>query len=68
VTTDRLGNYSGELKQGVDGAISVAIRQPVAQCRGRSGRVEPPAARRAVQGDVVQLAPVGEREVELSDR
>jgi hypothetical protein len=31
-------------------------------------REEPPAARRAVQGDVVQLAPVGEREVEPGDR
>src|ERR1700730_17792976 len=29
---------------------------------------EPPAARRAVQGDVVQLAPVGERKVEPGDR
>jgi hypothetical protein len=29
---------------------------------------EPPAARRAVQGDVVQLASVGEREVEPGDR
>src|SRR4249919_800764 len=33
----------------------------------RTALEEPPAARRAVQGDVVQLAPVGEREVEPGD-